>query len=244
MATEDLSSLDASAPLDTSSPNDLFDPTQPGGPPLQESHQAFGILTSTGGYPPGHPALSGEKYYTIQRVNGNGGNGKGDGVPGPHKHTLEDSDRVKKNSVQRYVLKDERDRRKTHVSWAWSQHGTVGAHKRMDRRQGFPLQRGALSQRPVVIPHGIGAELLASTIARFLFSIPLSLSPLPHSLAVVYSSVALCSLAMSDDKSPQPKTYHKRATGLALATVKQRSKESDLKLYGSCFWYVPCSSGV
>lgn len=33
------------------------------------------------------------------------------------------------------------------------------------------------------------------------------------------------------------KTYHKKATGAALTTVKAHSKEEDLKLYGSCFWY-------
>lgn len=32
------------------------------------------------------------------------------------------------------------------------------------------------------------------------------------------------------------KTYHKKATGNALTTVKSHSKEDDLKLYGSCFW--------
>lgn len=40
------------------------------------------------------------------------------------------------------------------------------------------------------------------------------------------------------------KTYHKKATGNALTTVKNHTKEDDLKLYGSCFWYViltlPC----
>jgi len=55
------------------------------------------------------------KFYTIQRVNGNGGNGKGDGVAGPHKHTLEESDRVKKNSVQRWLMKNERERKKSQV---------------------------------------------------------------------------------------------------------------------------------
>ena len=55
------------------------------------------------------------KFYTMQRVNGNGGNGKGDGVAGPHKHTLEESDRVKKNSVQRWLLKNEREAKKTQV---------------------------------------------------------------------------------------------------------------------------------
>ncbi|OCL01324.1 hypothetical protein AOQ84DRAFT_329167 [Glonium stellatum] len=55
----------------------------------------------------------GGKYYTIQRVNGNGGNGKSDGVAGPHKHTLEESDRVKKNSVIRWMMKNEKDKKKT-----------------------------------------------------------------------------------------------------------------------------------
>jgi glutathione S-transferase len=57
------------------------------------------------------------KFYTFQRVNGNGGNGKGDGVAGPHKHSLEESDRVKKNSVLRWMAKCEKgDRKKTPVS--------------------------------------------------------------------------------------------------------------------------------
>lgn len=54
----------------------------------------------------GHPAAGGGRYFTIQRVNGNGANGKPDGIGGAHRHTLEDSDRVKKSSVQRYLLKE------------------------------------------------------------------------------------------------------------------------------------------
>lgn len=80
--------------------------------------QPFGMLMS-------NPALSenpstvagnGQKLYTIQRVNGNGGNGKTDGVGGGHRHTLEDSDRVKKNSVHRYLLKKSKDEKKVVVS--------------------------------------------------------------------------------------------------------------------------------
>jgi hypothetical protein len=62
------------------------------------------------------------KYYTIQRVNGNGsGNGKnvpgvGDCVAGPHRHTLEESDRVKKNSVIRFHTKTEKVKKKPQVS--------------------------------------------------------------------------------------------------------------------------------
>lgn len=37
---------------------------------------------------------------------------------------------------------------------------------------------------------------------------------------------------------PTKKTYHKKATGAALTTVKNHSKDEDLKLFGSCFWFV------
>lgn len=59
-----------------------------------------------------HPGLHGARYFTIQRVNGNGGNGKGDGVAGPHKHTLADSDKVKKNSVLRWMVREGKGARK------------------------------------------------------------------------------------------------------------------------------------
>ena len=42
---------------------------------------------------------------------------------------------------------------------------------------------------------------------------------------------------MSDSPNSSQKTYHKKATGAALATTKKHSKEHELKLYGSCFWY-------
>ena len=40
----------------------------------------------------------------------------------------------------------------------------------------------------------------------------------------------------TDKKSSEKKSYHQKATGNALNTVKNHSKENDLKLYGSCFW--------
>lgn len=64
--------------------------------------------------------FSGEKFWTVQRVNGNGGNGKGDGVAGPHKHTLERSDEIKKNTVQRLLAKKEKETKKQQVRSAWS----------------------------------------------------------------------------------------------------------------------------
>lgn len=43
-------------------------------------------------------------------------------------------------------------------------------------------------------------------------------------------------MASSDEQSSQEKkSYHTKATGHALATVKKHSKEQTLKLYGSCF---------
>ncbi len=78
-------------------------------------------------WPQGHPGADGKKWYTIQRVNGSadtGGRGKGgddtedDDMNGgeggrnlDHKHTLHESDRIKKNSVQRWLLKEEKEKR-------------------------------------------------------------------------------------------------------------------------------------
>jgi hypothetical protein len=56
------------------------------------------------------------KFWTIQRVNGNGGNGKGDGIPGPHKHTLEKSDEIKKSTVQRMRATQDKEAKKGQVS--------------------------------------------------------------------------------------------------------------------------------
>ncbi|APA14640.1 hypothetical protein SS1G_06623 [Sclerotinia sclerotiorum 1980 UF-70] len=107
--------------------------------------QQFALPLNGIGIPPNHPGATGQRYYTIQRVNGNGGNGKGDGVAGPHKHDLKRSDEIKKNSIVRFLQKREKEDKKTQ------------------------------------------------------------------------------------------KTYHKRASGLALSTVKKHSKENDLKLFASCF---------
>jgi len=76
----------------------------------------FGLIKHTNENLP-VPGSNGERFFTIQRVNGNGGNGKGDGVAGPHKHSLADSDRVKKNSIQRQLLKEEKEMKKLQVRY-------------------------------------------------------------------------------------------------------------------------------
>ncbi|KAL3455367.1 hypothetical protein BJX64DRAFT_295125 [Aspergillus heterothallicus] len=128
-----------------------------GGGGIGGENQPFGVLTPNPPLPEGHPGANGQRFFTIQRVNGNGANGKNDGVSGGHRHTLEESDRVKKNSVQRLLLKEARERKKS-----------------------------------------------------------------------------LFTRAMSTSTSAQ-KSYHTQATGTAAETVANHSKESDLKLYGSCF---------
>jgi len=130
---------------DPAQANNFFAQGQPGGHGMQQQQQQFGMPLVQNGLAPDHPGATGQRYYTIQRVNGNGGNGKGDGVAGPHKHGLVESDRVKKNSVQRFLMKKDKEEKKTQ------------------------------------------------------------------------------------------KTYHKKASGNALTTVRKHSKDHELKLFGSCF---------
>ncbi|KAI1268811.1 hypothetical protein F5Y18DRAFT_372570 [Xylariaceae sp. FL1019] len=80
-----------------------------------------GVFQTLHPFPDGTPRspdgfIAGEKYWTIQRVNGNGGNGKGDGIPGPHKHTLEKSDEIKKSTVQRILAAQEKEAKKNQKS--------------------------------------------------------------------------------------------------------------------------------
>ncbi|OQE96260.1 hypothetical protein PENNAL_c0001G00160 [Penicillium nalgiovense] len=47
--------------------------------PAIRNVQTFGMFTPNPGLPPNHPGSNGGRYFTIQRVNGNGANGKNDG---------------------------------------------------------------------------------------------------------------------------------------------------------------------
>ena len=75
------------------------------------------------------PGSNGERYYTIQRVNGNGANGKECVSTGGHKHSMEDSNKVKKNSIERHFIKEEKERRKSQVSCSQSIAVTLGLGK-------------------------------------------------------------------------------------------------------------------
>lgn len=100
--------------------------------------QPFGMLAPSAALSENPSALpgNGHKLYTIQRVNGNGGNGKTDGVGGGHRHTLEDSDRVKKNSVHRYLLKKSKDEKKVLVSGQFSYNSRSPQMHTSKSRQG------------------------------------------------------------------------------------------------------------
>lgn len=62
------------------------------------------------------PGSNGARFYAIQRVNGNGQNGKGDGTAATHQHSIDESDRIKKSSVYRHFLKEEKESRRSQVS--------------------------------------------------------------------------------------------------------------------------------
>lgn len=101
----------------------------PGHPGTMMNHspqsQSFVTANSIGNYGPDPPGSDGSRFYTIQRVNGNGANGKSDGIAGSHKHSLEDSDRVKKNSILRHFLKEQKVKKKSEVSIFFSHCGST-----------------------------------------------------------------------------------------------------------------------
>lgn len=81
--------------------------------PLQ-GNNAFSVLSAPStSLPEDHPGANGKRYFTIQRVNGTAA--QGSGLRCGHQHTLEESDRVKKNSVQRILLKEDKERKKSMV---------------------------------------------------------------------------------------------------------------------------------
>lgn len=108
------SMLGTDFPVETPTNDNPFAPERPI-TSLQANHP-FGMLNPNSGGSAQQPGNDGSRYYTIQRVNGNGANGKGDGTAGAHKHTIEDSDRVKKSSIHRHFLKEEKERKKSLVS--------------------------------------------------------------------------------------------------------------------------------
>lgn len=61
-------------------------------------------------------------------------------------------------------------------------------------------------------------------------------SPLLQTFSLLQLQLSII-MGDADDSKVQQKTYHKKASGAALVTVKKHSRETDLKLYGSCFWY-------
>lgn len=81
----------------------------------------------------------GQRFWTVQRVNGNGGNGKGDGVAGPHKHTLAKSDEIKKNSVQRWAAAQDRETKKAQPAARRATGAAGSTAKRRAREHGVKL---------------------------------------------------------------------------------------------------------
>lgn len=95
------------------------------------NERSLGSEGNDSNYRPSLPGSDGSRYYSIQRINGSNPSGKGETTTnGVHKHTLEESDRVKRNSVQRYFLKEEKVKRRTQVSCIFScnSNSALSAH--------------------------------------------------------------------------------------------------------------------
>ena len=104
--------MDTNASTSHRHPSDASSPSQP-----------FGILAPSPNLPTNHPGASGARYYTIQRINVGSGdkssdapNGSASASSSSHKHPLAESDRVKKNSVQRYLLKAAKEAKKSQAA--------------------------------------------------------------------------------------------------------------------------------
>lgn len=137
----------AGGTVEASASNNFFAPGQPGAlMQTQQTSRTFGLLGSADGSglldPPGS---DGSRYYTIQRVNGNGGNGKGDGTAGPHKHTLQESDRVKKNSIIRHFSQVEKVKKKSQVSAFFRAASLFGGLERGSQPAREALKRPCMS---------------------------------------------------------------------------------------------------
>ena len=219
-------------PTDAANDN-VFAPARAGS--SQQPGHLSHLHQDTGSAHP-EPGSDGARYYTIQKVNGNGANGKGpDGVAGGHRHTLEDSDKLKKSSIHRHFLKEEKEKRKSSVSnlcfivalvrWEYS----PGSFKQQETRYflGLQLPGSSSSPREAVKSYCHCTKNLLYN-SDFALHFPSVIDYLPRQERIVSK--------MPDNADSDQKTYHKKATGPALNTVKKHAKEHDLKLYGSCFW--------
>lgn len=61
------------------------------------------------------PGSDGARFYAMERLNGNGKTGRSDDTEGMHQHTLDESDRIKKSSVNRHFLKEAKESRRSQV---------------------------------------------------------------------------------------------------------------------------------
>ncbi|KAF6822681.1 glutathione transferase [Colletotrichum plurivorum] len=88
----------------------------------------------------------GQKFWTIQRVNGHISIS---GIPGPHKHTLEKSDEVKKNSVQRYLGKQKHQKSKNDdaMKATGRAHWTMKKHEKNSDLKLYAARYCPFSQR-------------------------------------------------------------------------------------------------
>lgn len=145
--------------------NNYFAPGQPGAIMNNtQQTQSFSAIGNNGTYRPDPPGSDGSRFYTIQRVNGNGANGKSDAISGTHKHSLDDSDRVKKNSIQRHFLKEEKLKRRSQVSKS-KFSGFVAQSSKTLRKHACHASQPSLLERWKILLRGCGGAHQTEIVA-------------------------------------------------------------------------------
>ena len=124
-----------------------------------DQDQNFGATGQPGGNETDIPGTNGERYFAITRINGLGGKTRGDGIPGGHKHSLEESDRVKKSSVARHLLNEKKQRGKPQVCGRFP--FTVDRPRRAGVVDWQRMQ--LLNQQPLRAPLHVIASIAASS---------------------------------------------------------------------------------
>lgn len=89
------------------------------------TNQPIGMIHPVTGLQSNLPGADGKKWYKIQRISDPA---KEDGIPPVHKHTLEESDRVKKNSILLQIAKEEKGRKKNQVSIKFDYYSIGNLH--------------------------------------------------------------------------------------------------------------------
>ncbi|MCJ1312960.1 hypothetical protein MMC25_006636 [Agyrium rufum] len=163
-----------------------------------------------------------KRYFTIERVNGGNLEHKYTQPPAEHKHTLEESDRVKKSTIQRHLNEEAIKLKKIQSGEAYTTSSSSTSARSMTPHVPQPIFPISRYQR-----------LLYASSSYI--TLPRKMDFFRRSLGYFSKPAHDPNLDTNQGGDANKKTYAKKASGTALFTVKRHAKEQDLKLFGSCF---------